>query len=161
MWKREKYLRESLGLNFKSWIQRHVIVCVSKSRAANSRYQAAPDEEVGGRGRCVNAVSVFPPTPKKNKNNAHYSGQSRACHNIAMAPQQAKKQYIYFLSIKSVVQNKKKEKIILMSLSFFHISRSALHMHLWVSALSHTFFKQFRMQVNNGRKKSSNWNERK
>lgn len=70
-----------------------VIVCVRKSRAADSGYQTAPDEEGGGRGRGVNAVSVFPPTPKKQEQ-CTLQWEILACHHIAMAPQQAKENSI-------------------------------------------------------------------
>lgn len=97
----------------------------------------------GGRGRGVNAVSVFSPNPPNTKNNATLQWATLACYIKAMAPQRAKgKNYIYIIKT-----NKKKKSIFTMRQNILmHFQICAFHMLFWASALSRTFSQQSRMQ---------------
>lgn len=103
-------------------------------------------KEWGKKCQCSFCRSPNPPT---TKNNATLQWATVACYIIAMSPQQAKgKKNAHILK-------KKKDYF------FQHdktpwcelplpISVNAFRMLLWVSALSRTFSRQFRMQVDNG-----------
>lgn len=133
-----------------------LIQCVCKEEQGRA-WQQAPscscsDEERGEEEEGVSMQFLSFPQPPKTKNNATLQWATVACYIIAMAPQQAKKKK------KKIKKRKKKKDLFFCGKTskcgfiFFSISLSAFHMLLWVSALSHTFSQQFRMQVDNGGK---------
>lgn len=120
----------------------HVIVCLQRKAGkclteGTKLLLLGQGERLGG-GKGVNAVSVFPPTPQNQEQcNTTVGNRSLLYYSYGSTASKRKKKFILQCG---------KMRI------FFSISLSAIHMLLWVSALSRTFSQQFRMQVDNGGK---------